>query len=94
MTALWNSPEQLALGLRWITTFGILSTAGFAAAAYFVNERIGVLQDALIVGQGNEIKNQKASLRVKRKPSRNKVEKLRICPMICNPYGHKLPSLR
>lgn len=59
MTTFWNSPEQLALALRWLTIVGILFTAAFGAAVYFVNDRIGALQAALIINQGQEIRDQK-----------------------------------
>ena len=62
VTTFWNSPDQLALTLRWLTIVGILFTAAFGAAIYFVNDRIGALQAALIVSQGNDIKNQKSTV--------------------------------
>ena len=59
LTTLWNSPEQLAAALRWLTIVGILSTGAFAIAAYFVTDRIGALQAAQILDQGDAIREQK-----------------------------------
>jgi hypothetical protein len=55
----WNSPEQLSSALRWITIVGIIVTAAFAAAAYFVNDRIVTLQANQIADQGLAIEDQK-----------------------------------
>ena len=62
LTTLWDSPEQLATTLRWLTILGIVSTAAFAAAAYFVNDRIGVIQAAQILNQDNAIRSQKNNI--------------------------------
>jgi hypothetical protein len=58
LTTFWGSPEQLAIALRWLTIVGIVSTAAFGAAIYFVNDRIGALQGAQLRDQGEEIKGQ------------------------------------
>jgi hypothetical protein len=58
LTAIWNSPEELAIALRWLTIVGIVFTATFGAAIYFVNDRIGALQGTQIRDQGTEIKSQ------------------------------------
>jgi hypothetical protein len=59
LTTFWNSPEQLSAALRWLTIPGIMFTAAFGAAIYFVNDRIGALQAAQILNQGKAIKDQK-----------------------------------
>jgi peptidyl-tRNA hydrolase len=63
LAAFWNSPEELSTALRWVTIIGIVSTALFAAAAYFVNDRIGTLQAAKVAQQAVSLDRQDAMIR-------------------------------
>jgi hypothetical protein len=62
MTTFWNSPDQLATTLRWLTIVTILSAAVFGAAIYFVNDRIGTLQATQILNQGTSITDQSQTI--------------------------------
>ena len=54
----WNSPEELSIALRWVTIVGIVLTALFAAAAYFINDRIGTLQATTVADQAAKLQQQ------------------------------------
>jgi hypothetical protein len=61
-TTLWNSPDQLATVLRWLTFLLLFVAAAFGAAIYCVNDRIGTLTADKIISQGGELKSRQATV--------------------------------
>ena len=76
ITVFWNSPELLSAALKWLTISGIVLTAIFGAAIFFVNDRIGSIQADKIEKQSEQIGAQEKTVKAQDQKIRQQIEQI------------------